>query len=68
MDAMRSSAGPCAKGRVASEPGAHNPGLGAPGLAAVAWDRVASPLLANANVDLDFEGIGFAIIGLLAGS
>jgi hypothetical protein len=37
------------------------------GLAAMAWDRIASPLLANANVSLDYDGIGFAIIGLLAG-
>jgi hypothetical protein len=37
------------------------------GLAAVAWDRIATPLLANANVSLDYEGIGFAIVGLLAG-
>jgi hypothetical protein len=37
------------------------------GFAAVAWDRIATPLLANANVNLDYEGIGFAIIGLLAG-
>jgi hypothetical protein len=36
-------------------------------LASVLWDRVAVTLLVNAQVDLDYQTIGLAILGVLAG-
>jgi hypothetical protein len=37
------------------------------GLASAAWSRVAVPLLVNADVHIDFYGIGLLILGVVAG-
>jgi hypothetical protein len=42
-------------------------GLAVLGLALAAWDRIAVPLLVNADVHLDYYGIGQLILAVIAG-
>jgi hypothetical protein len=37
------------------------------GLASAAWDRIAIPLLVNAKVHIDYDGIGLVILAVVAG-
>jgi len=42
-------------------------GLAVLGLASAAWGRIAVPLLVNADVHIDYYGIGQLIVGVIAG-
>jgi hypothetical protein len=42
-------------------------GLAVLGLASAAWDRIAVPLLINADVQLDYYGAGLLILAVIAG-
>jgi hypothetical protein len=42
-------------------------GLAVLGLASAAWDRIAVPLLVNADVHMDYYGIGLLILAVVAG-